>query len=46
MPAYRHRTPETRQKLLDALADLMRLTDELRRDLAKRAVAVTFEDVV
>jgi len=46
MPAYRHRTPETRQKLLDALADLMRLTDELRRDLAKRAVAATFEDVV
>lgn len=46
MPGYRHRTPETRQKLLDSLAELMRLTDELRRDLAKRAVAATFEDVV
>jgi hypothetical protein len=46
MPSYRHRTPETRQKLLDSLADLMRLTGELRGDLAKRAVAGTFEDVV
>jgi DNA-binding transcriptional MerR regulator len=46
MPAYRHRTPETRQKLLESLSDLMRLTDELRRDLAKRAVGETFEDVV
>jgi DNA-binding transcriptional MerR regulator len=46
MPGYRHRTPETRQKLLEALADLTRLTDELRRDLAKRAVGATFEDVV
>lgn len=46
MPAYRHRTPETRQKLLESLGDLMRLTDELRRDLAKRAVGEAFEDVV
>jgi DNA-binding transcriptional MerR regulator len=46
MPGYRHRTPETRQKLIESLADLMRLTDELRRDLAKRAVGATFEDVV
>ena len=46
MPSYRHRTPETRQKLIDSLTDLMRLTGELRSDLAKRAVAGTFEDVV
>lgn len=46
MPGYRHRTPETRQKLIESLGELMRLTDELRRDLAKRAVAHTFEDVV
>jgi DNA-binding transcriptional MerR regulator len=46
MPAYRHQTPETRQKLMEALTELMRLTDELRRDLAKRAVGATFEDVV
>lgn len=46
MPAYRHRTPETRQKLVESLSELMRLTDELRRDLAKRAVGDAFEDVV
>jgi DNA-binding transcriptional MerR regulator len=46
MPGYRHRTPETRQKLVESLAELMRLTDELRRDLAKRAVSAAFEDVV
>ena len=46
MPAYRHRTPETRQKLVESLTELMRLTDELRRDLAKRAVGGAFEDVL
>ena len=46
MPGYRHRTPETRQKLVESLTEIMRLTDELRRDLAKRAVADAFEDVV
>jgi DNA-binding transcriptional MerR regulator len=46
MPAYRHRTPETRQKLLESLGELMRITAELRSDLAKRAVAGTFEDAV
>jgi DNA-binding transcriptional MerR regulator len=46
MPAYRHRTPETRQKLLESVSELMRLTDELKRGLARRAVADTFEDVV
>lgn len=46
MPGYRHRTPETRQKLLETLGELMRLADDLRRDLAKRAVGGTFEDAV
>jgi DNA-binding transcriptional MerR regulator len=46
MPSYRHRTPETRQKLVESLGDLMRLTAELRADLAKRAVAGIFEDAV
>lgn len=46
MPIYRHRSPDTRQKLVESLTDLMRLTDELRRDLAKRAVGDAFEDVV
>jgi hypothetical protein len=46
MPIYRHRSPENHQKLVESLTDLMRLTDELRRDLAKRAVGDVFEDVV
>jgi DNA-binding transcriptional MerR regulator len=46
MPAYRHQTPETKQKLVEALTELMRLTDELQRDLAKRAVNDAFKDVV
>jgi DNA-binding transcriptional MerR regulator len=46
MPAYRHRTPETKQKLVETLGELMRLTDELRRELVKRAVGDAFEDVV
>lgn len=46
MPAYRHRTPETKQKLVETLGELMRLTDELRRELVKRAVGEAFEDVV
>jgi DNA-binding transcriptional MerR regulator len=46
MPAYRHRTPEAKQKLVESLAELMRLTDELRRDLARRAVGDAFKDVV
>jgi DNA-binding transcriptional MerR regulator len=46
MPAYRHRTAETRQRLLESVSELMRLTDELKRALARRAVADAFEDVV
>jgi glutathione S-transferase len=46
MPAYRHRTPETKQKLVESVAELMRLTDELQRGLARRAVADVFEDVL
>jgi len=46
MPAYRHRTPETKQKLVETLGELMRLTDEVRRELVKRAVGEAFEDVV
>jgi DNA-binding transcriptional MerR regulator len=46
MPGYRHQTPETKQKLIESLTELMRLTDELRRDLAKRAVGDAFKDVV
>lgn len=46
MPTLRHRTPETRQKLVETLGELSKLTEELRRPLLKRAIADTFEDVV
>ncbi len=44
-PAFRHRTPETRQKLVDALSELTGLMDELKRQLLRRAVTGEFEDV-
>ncbi len=46
LPAYRHRTPETKQKLLDTLGELTGLVDELKRHLLERAVSEAFEDVV
>ncbi len=46
MPTMRHRTPETRQKLVDSIGELSRLTDELKRNLLKRALSDAFEDVV
>ncbi len=46
MPAFRHRTPETRQKLVDALGELTTLTEQLKRLLLHRAMTDTFEDVV
>jgi DNA-binding transcriptional MerR regulator len=45
-PVYHSKTPESRQKLVEAVAELTRLTDDLKRQLLKRAVADTFEDVV
>jgi DNA-binding transcriptional MerR regulator len=45
MPAFRHRTPETRQKLVEALTELGELTGELKRSLLRRAVGRVFEDV-
>jgi DNA-binding transcriptional MerR regulator len=45
-PTMRHRTPETRQKLVESIGELSRLCDELRRPLLKRALSDTFEDVV
>ncbi len=46
MPTMRHRTPETRQKLVESVGELSKLTDELKRNLLKRALADTFEDVM
>jgi DNA-binding transcriptional MerR regulator len=45
MPAFRHRTPETRQKLDEKLVDLGALTDELKSRLLRRALGRTFEDL-
>lgn len=46
MPAFRHRTPETRQKLIGTLEDLTRLAEDLKRRLLKRSLGKVFEDVV
>ena len=45
-PAMRHRTPETRQKLLESIAELTKLTDELKRQSLRRALADAFEDMM
>jgi len=45
MPAFRHRTPETRQKLVDTLSDLTELTSDLKSFLLRRALGRTFEDL-
>jgi DNA-binding transcriptional MerR regulator len=45
MPAFRHRTPETRQKLVETLTDLTTLTEELKGRLLRRALGKTFEDL-
>lgn len=44
VPAFRHRTTETRQRLLDTLGRLTEVTGELKRLLLRRALTDTFED--
>jgi DNA-binding transcriptional MerR regulator len=46
MPALRHRTPESRQRLVDTLNELTELTGSLKRSMLQRALARVFEDVV
>ncbi|MGB4592655.1 MAG: MerR family transcriptional regulator [Coriobacteriia bacterium] len=46
MPSFRHRTPETRQKLLDALNELTELTNALKRSMLHRALTRAFDDVM
>lgn len=46
MPTFRHRTPETRQKLLETLDEITALTGELKKRMLHRAIAEVFEDVV
>lgn len=45
-PAFRHRTPETRQRLVETLGELTGLTHDLKNHLLRRALARIFEDVV
>ncbi len=45
-PAFRHRTPETRQKLVETLGEMTGLTQDLKTHLLRRALARVFEDVV
>jgi len=45
MPAFRHRTPESKQKLAETLSELSTLTDELKSRLLRRALAKAFEDL-
>lgn len=44
MPLMVHRTPEARQKMLDALAELMKHTATLKEQMLRRAVSKLFED--
>ena len=45
MPAFRHRTPESKQRLVETLSELSALTDELKSRLLRRALASAFEDL-
>ncbi len=45
MPAFRHRTPESRQKLAETLSELGSLTDQLKGRLLRRSLAKAFEDL-
>jgi len=46
MPTFRHRTPETQQKLVETLDEITRLTGELKKSMLHRTIAEAFEDVV
>jgi len=45
MPAFKHRTTESRAKLTETLTELGSLTDELKGRLLRRALAKAFEDL-
>lgn len=44
MPAFRHRTPDTRARLAETLNELSGLTDQLKGRLLRRSLAKAFED--
>lgn len=45
LPAFRHRTPETRQRLIETLSEITGLTGDLKSMLLRRALTRVFEDV-
>lgn len=45
MPTFRHKTPESRQKLTETLGELSTLTADLKTRLLARAVSKAFEDL-
>ncbi|MDP2182936.1 MAG: MerR family transcriptional regulator [Actinomycetota bacterium] len=45
MPTFRHRTPETRQKLVETLGELQGLTGDLKSHLLRRALGRKFDDL-
>lgn len=45
MPAFKHRTPESKQRLSETLTELGTLTDELKGRLLRRALTKAFEDI-
>lgn len=45
MPTFRHKTPESRQKLTETLTELSSLTDDLKSRLLRRSLLSTFEDL-
>lgn len=45
MPTFRHRTPESKQKLAETLNELSAITDQLKGRLLRRALEKAFEDL-
>lgn len=45
MPAFKHKTAESRQKLTETLSELGTLTDDLKGRLLRRALSQAFEDL-
>lgn len=44
LPAFRHKTPESRKRLAETLTELGTLTDQLKGRLLRRALGKAFED--
>jgi DNA-binding transcriptional MerR regulator len=45
MPAFRHKTADSKQRLAETLTDISRLTDDLKSRLLRRSVRRAFDDL-